>query len=228
MKSKAPNVPLPEPPSLALGSREVNPLNPRSLSPEAKAKLTALLTEFGDLSGFVYNVRTSRLVGGHQRQSALPAESPIVITDRLPAPNAQGTVARGYVEVNGERHTYREVDWTEDREKVAMIAANKAGQLATWDEPQLAALADSIAADQRHLTGFDDQELAALIATLSGEDPSKLKDVKVETPPKMAWLLVAVPLVSFGEISPLAEQAALIPGSIVETAVSDLGAPAQE
>lgn len=50
-----------------VGQLQPAPYNPRKISPEGLENLAASLREFGDLSGIVRNVRTDRLVGGHQR-----------------------------------------------------------------------------------------------------------------------------------------------------------------
>ncbi len=45
--------------------------NPRSISPEAKAGLSASLERFGMVEAFVWNTKTKTLVGGHKRLEAL-------------------------------------------------------------------------------------------------------------------------------------------------------------
>lgn len=47
---------------------KANPKNPRKISDSKLAMLKASVEEFGDLSGFVYNRRSKRLVSGHQKQ----------------------------------------------------------------------------------------------------------------------------------------------------------------
>jgi len=104
-----------------------NERNPRRISPRALDALRKSCAEFGDLSGFVFNRRTQRLIGAHQRHSILPPDSEIVISEQLKEPDALGTVARGLVKVGADRIPYREVDWPAAKEKAAMIAANKHG-----------------------------------------------------------------------------------------------------
>src|SRR5690606_12975424 len=84
-------------------------------------------------------------------------------TERLDRPNEQGTVALGYIDWHGERWTYREVDWSEQDEKAANIAANKHG--GEWDMPELVDLLAELhgAGYDLELTGFDEQELADLL-----------------------------------------------------------------
>lgn len=116
---------------------KANPKNPRTISDEKLAMLKKAIAEFGDLSGIIFNRKTKRLVGGHQRTKNFPPDAAIEITTKFKKPTKVGTVALGYVLVNGERHNYREVEWDEIREKAANIAANKgAGE---WD---LSALSD--------------------------------------------------------------------------------------
>ena len=55
----------------------------------------------------------------------------IEITDRLPEPDEQGTVATGWVIWEGRRYTYRAVMWDERQAAEANIRANKAG--GDWD-----------------------------------------------------------------------------------------------
>ena len=47
------------------------PYNPRTITPEAVQALQVSLSEFGDISGIVWNKRTKHLVAGHQRLEAL-------------------------------------------------------------------------------------------------------------------------------------------------------------
>jgi len=144
------------------------PFNPRTISDARLISLERAMRKFGDLSGLVFNRRTKRMVGGHQRTKNLPADAPIVITHRLEAPDAQGTVALGYVDANGERWTYREVDWDDATEKAANIAANEHG--GEWDMPMLTELIADLDAHGFDVTlsGFDDEALRKMFATPAG------------------------------------------------------------
>lgn len=112
-----------------------NPKNPRRITDDKLAMLKKALTEFGDLSGLVYNRRTQQLVGGHQRLKIIPLDAEITIDHLHKTPTRTGTVAEGHVEIDGEAFKYREVDWDEAREKAANIAANKHG--GEWDNSML-------------------------------------------------------------------------------------------
>lgn len=91
------------------------------------------MDRFGDLSGVIFNVRTGRLIGAHQRRQHIPDDAEIVlVAPRRRKPNAQGTIANGWLTIDGERWAYREVDVDEHREKAMNIAANRWGE-GGWD-----------------------------------------------------------------------------------------------
>lgn len=113
-----------------------NPKNPRKIKDQKLEMLKRTLAEYGDLGGFVFNIRSGQLVGGHQRAKVFSQDKVIAIERKYDPPTAVGTVAEGYVEFNGERFSYREVDWAEPKEKAANIAANKG--VGEWDMPLLA------------------------------------------------------------------------------------------
>lgn len=113
-----------------------NPKNPRTATAEKLAMLKKSLAEFGDLSGIVFNRRTKRLIGGHQRKDVLPKDAEIKVIKKYSKPTKTGTIAEGFVVADGEKFSYREVHWDEVKEKAANISANKgAGE---WDMEQLA------------------------------------------------------------------------------------------
>ena len=108
---------------MKLSDLSPHPGNPRRIGDAELERLRKAIDEFGDLSGFVFNRKTKRLVGGHQRQKVMPEGSEIEILTRYKKPTRTGTVAEGYVHHNGERYTYREVSWDEQKEMAANIAA---------------------------------------------------------------------------------------------------------
>ena len=60
--------------ALKLSDLQPAPRNPRTITDAALSGLTASLSEFGDLSGIVWNQTSGHLVCGHQRFKALQAE----------------------------------------------------------------------------------------------------------------------------------------------------------
>lgn len=143
--------------------------NPRTITKQELDRLKKAINEFGDLSGIIKNIRTGRLVGGHQRIKIIPKDAEIKITERNSEPSRTGTVAHGYIVIDGEKYTYREVDWDEQREKAANIAANAHG--GDWDEEKLGEILKELSADVNFdidLTGFT---LAEVYQTI-GDDPT--------------------------------------------------------
>lgn len=117
-----------------------NPHNPRKISGERLKKLERYLAEYGDLSGIVYNSNPEcqALVSGHQRMQVFrKGNGKPVILERYDPPQADGTVARGFIELkSGHRYVYREVHWQKEKADAATIIAN--GQFGEWDGDMLA------------------------------------------------------------------------------------------
>jgi len=146
-----------------------DPMNPRIISTQQYDKLKELLRKFGDLSGVVRNIRTDQLVGGHMRLKAFEESNGsknIQITQRFDTPTKSGTVAIGYVVVDGESFSYREVDWDQGFQRAANIAANNAG--GENDNDKLAEMIYEISqlengSDLLGLTALADKEIRKLM-----------------------------------------------------------------
>jgi hypothetical protein len=155
-----------------LDDLKANPKNPRQINKHDFESLKRSIKEFGDLSGIVLNIRTGQLVGGHQRTEAFKRMGSAVTIHKeaLAEPNSVGTIAYGYVEMDGERYGYREVDWDENRESAANIAANRIqGQ---FDLDVLAEVTYELAQledkNLMTLTGQTEDETARLLKMVSG------------------------------------------------------------
>lgn len=140
------------------------PYNPRKISDRQLQMLAKAMSEFGDLSGIVFNRLTGNLVGGHQRLKGIPKNSVIKKKD-LKEKTKTGTVAEGTIFVDGENWNYREVEWDITKEKLANLAANKHG--GDWDEDKL----KEIMAELRNeggtdidLSGFNSMEIDEMLA----------------------------------------------------------------
>ena len=174
---------------MKLGDLKPNPKNPRKITDEKLELLKKTLAEFGDLSGVVYNRKTKRLVGGHQRSKVIPSDSKVTVTKQYEKPTKTGTIAVGYIFVEGDRFAYREVSWDEAKEKAANLAANKGA--GDWDANQLTEFfkdLDEYGFDL-DLTLFDENERQAFMITEpefkpgTESDQSKLDEKKrVECP----------------------------------------------
>lgn len=166
-----------------LSSLNDNPKNPRTISTHDFDALKQSIQEFGDLSCIVFNLTTQRLVGGHQRRrafEALTGEKKIIIRERYPAPNKQGTVAIGYIVYDNEMYPYREVQWDEAKELEANIAANRIQ--GEWDEDLLAEVNQEILelGGELTITGQTDEEIEELLKATGPDqeptDPAKTDD----------------------------------------------------
>lgn len=142
--------------------------NPRTITPEKQRILAKTLMVYGDLGGIVFNRKNKSLVSGHQRRDAL-AKGEITILEKFKKPTAQGTVALGFIEFEGERFSYREVSWSEKVHASAAIAANKsAGE---WSLPDLSELLQGV--DDPELTGFSIAEVDTLLAVPDFQEPDE-------------------------------------------------------
>lgn len=154
--------------------KDLNPAdyNPRRISDRQLEMLAKSMREFGDLSGIVFNVRTERLVGGHQRCKQLAPDWKIV---KRPHKDKAGTVAAGHIETPFGRLVYREVDWPEEREKAANIAANQHG--GEFDDEALRKLIQEINDEtfDVDLLGFEQEELDDIIKNVLDQPIEKKK-----------------------------------------------------
>lgn len=148
----------------ALAAFTPNPLNPRQpWQPDQREAFTQSLRRFGDLGGIVRNLTTGQLVGGHKRVEVFRAAPDVQIVKTDQDADGQGTVAHGYVVVEGTRFAYREVRWSPAVETAANLAANRWG--AEWDWQLVAGSLHTIGdTDLLALTGFPADELTNLLA----------------------------------------------------------------
>lgn len=157
--------------------------NPRILSDHMGNSLDASLTTFGDISGVTSNVLSNTYITGHQRLKVLEARYPgrvkIYIEHKFDAPDEYGTVATGFVGVQGTNlHlSYRAVSWDIGKEKAANVSANKVS--ATFDDQMLAELDYDLSQlengdDLLKLTGQSEKEIEKLLQQVGAgpeEDP---------------------------------------------------------
>ena len=78
-----------------------DPKNPRKITDKKLENLAKSQDAFGDIGGIWFNVTTGTLGGGHQRSKNLPQEAEITYTRKLDEPTKKGTVAEGFIEVEG-------------------------------------------------------------------------------------------------------------------------------
>lgn len=156
--------PAPDPGLDNLPGLQANPSNPRTgWKPDQVAPFKASLKRFGDLGGIVLNLETGQLVGGHKRVAVFRTSDNSRIEKVDQPQDEQGTVAHGYVLVDGARFAYREVRWSPQVEAAANLAANK--WAAEWEWERVSDTLRSIGdAELVSMTGFAIHELETLMA----------------------------------------------------------------
>ena len=111
--------------------------NPRQITVKQFDNLADTLARLGDLSGVVHELNTDEIIGGNQRIKVFGIEKcEIELTQTFDVPDAQGTVALGYIVWEGKRYAYRQVRWDARMAEEANIVANRAG--GDWDYDILA------------------------------------------------------------------------------------------
>ena len=182
--------------------------NPRTITDEQLGRLKKALYEFGDLSGIVFNKKTDRLIGGHQRLKCLPPDA-IIKKTKLTKPSRTGTVATGTIIIDNEAYIYREVDWDKTREKAANIAANQHG--GEFNDDKLKELLEelsNIEGFDLDLTGFNRKDLNEFFNS-PGELEEIIEDIK---PYKMSHILISFPPEKLLDISKYLEKIFAIEG----------------
>lgn len=101
------------------------PNNPRTITDKAKEGLKYSVESFGDISGIVWNKRTGHLVCGHQRVKVLQEAGAVFNTDGGAGPPM-------LILGSGECFEIRVVDWDEDKEAAANLAANNEEISGDW------------------------------------------------------------------------------------------------
>lgn len=157
---------------MKLKDLKAHPKNPRKITDKRLEMLKKSLGEFGDLSGIVFNRKTGRVVGGHQRLKVLPPDAEITMLDN----------SHGFVMIDGDRFQYREVEWDEFKEKAALLAANQHG--GEWDYQDLTDILYDLDVQtiDIELTGFTHEDCVDLF---SASGKPQIKDAKDCSKPKM-------------------------------------------
>ena len=106
---------------------------------------------------------------------------------------------------------------TPQDEEAFRIADNKIPELADIQAEALRDVLDELSADgyDMDLTGFQVDAIEETIREV------ELKPLDVHQPPKMAWVLIGVPIAEWAKLGTLVATAAEIDRSIVETAAND-------
>jgi ParB-like chromosome segregation protein Spo0J len=157
--------------------------------------ITSSLKQFGQVEPLVVQKGTNVVIGGNGRLAAM---------------KAMGLAECDVVEIEADRATAAALG----------VALNRTAELASWDDDALAGILESLESDgfDAAALGFDDAELAALIGEPDGP---MVEQHPTQAPPRMAWVLLGIPTVRFGEIAADVERLAATPGIICETTAND-------
>jgi len=151
-----------------IGGLAAAPYNPRKIGESALAGLAYSLEQFGDISGVVWNTRTSHLVAGHQRVKALAQKfGDLAIAD--------GSICLP----GGLTFPVRVVDWSLEQEKAANVAANSPTISGEFTEDLPALLAEIEASMPDAWSGMGFGELLAEVSPVkppSGQPPPPTAD----------------------------------------------------
>lgn len=170
---------------VSLATLKADANNPRTIDDEALAGLRVSLEAFGDLSGIVLNERTGELVAGHQRLRGLRDDG---ATEWVRVSKIEGYVLHPKT---GERFPVRIVEWDEETQRLANLAANN---------PHLQGQFSDLAADQiRELDeakNFNELQLGKLLDELGTDEAhleGSLEDFDAVPNPRPTWIMVAAP-----------------------------------
>ena len=136
--------------------------NPRTITEEEAAGLGYSIKSFGDISGITFNQRTQRLVSGHRRWEQLTKEAENgdkreISLEMLDVVDAEDTVSIHRILQGGKPTSFlmRVVDWDEDKEKAANVAANSHTISGKFDLELLSTLLQDMDNDLKELLRMD-------------------------------------------------------------------------
>ena len=163
--------------------------------PKQIAEIRASLQQFQQVEPLIVNRRPSPpiVIGGNGRLSALLADN----------------------------HTHAAVlfvDLDEARANALSLSLNATAEGREWSQQAIEDLLLNVD------TGHDaqlDAMLAELVAGDPEEEPAEVKPLAVQKPPVMAWVLLGIPTVRFGEIAETVERLAAVDGVLIEMALNN-------
>lgn len=186
----------------SLSDLKSDPRNPRTITEEAASGLGSSLKEFGDLSGIVFNLRTGQLVAGHQRLG------------RIKEMYGDVPIRDGHLVLpTGDKFRIRYVDWPEEKQKAANLAANNPRIMGQFTSEAITLLDEvkiqSTESFNALLLGDLRKDVRRLIRKSS--DSSKMWRSKLEEKTEhLAWVVVGIPRDKYTDIIELVEDIAAV------------------
>lgn len=147
--------------------------NPREIDPESLTGLKESISEFGDISGLTFNTRTGNLIGGHQRVKALKLLGAQLETRG----SGRFAIVKGR---DGEEYEFsvRDVDWPEDKERRALVAANNEKIQGRWTSEltPLLEMIENESPEQFELLRLDELHMDTMgMSPVLGDDDDEVK-----------------------------------------------------
>jgi ParB-like chromosome segregation protein Spo0J len=185
-----------------IDSLHPDPDNPRSHDDRNVALIASSLHDHGQAEPLVVQAGTRRVIGGHGRIEAMR-------------------------QLGWEECNVVELDLNDLQARALAIRLNRTAETAGWASGLAEAL-EALEADgyDPATLGFSPGEVDALFAgaeTVGGAPapaPVPLKTLDAKPMPKMAWVLVGIPVRRYGEIDRQVRALAAVPGILCETAIS--------
>lgn len=174
---------------------KLDPGNPRQHDEENIAAIAASLRQFGQLKPIVVHRKSKIIEAGN------------------------GT----YLAAQQLGWSHLAVVWVaHDRTNHAAfcVADNRTAELAEWDDARLAELLTELRLEEE-VSDFYEDLLLDRLGMEPDRQTAQLRQLDTKPPPAMSWVLVGIPTVRFGEISPAVEGLAAIDGIVLETTVND-------
>jgi hypothetical protein len=151
--------------------------------------------------------------------------------DRVRVNQRTGHILNGHLRVTlALRHNEQTVpvewvDLTEEEEALALVSLDPLGALAGTDSEKL----DDLLGDLKSTGTALDQMLEDLAVKegIKAPDPEagavEVIRYKHAPPPRMAWVVIGIPVVKYGAIAELVERVSAEPSAVIETVVSERG-----
>lgn len=170
-----------------------DPANARLHPDENLADIRASLKEFGQVEPLVVQKSSRKVIGGNGRLKVMK-------------------------ELGWKECDIAIADVTDKKAASLGIALNRAGERAEWDEQQLKTLIAEMDDGSSEL----DQMIIELEAeVIKDEQETELNPVDTKSPPKMAWVLIGIPLVKYDAINADIERLASLPDVVMEMTTND-------
>lgn len=172
----------------------INPLNFRTHPQTQQDALRGVLNEIGYADALLAREREDGrlvLIDGHLRKSTTPDTIVPVLI----------------------------TDLTEAEANLILATLDELAAMATIDEKKLDSLLREVQTTDSAV-GQMLTDMAEKHGVLSAE-PTELRQVQVQRPPVMSWVLIGIPTVRFGEIAADVERLAALPDIICETTANN-------